>query len=81
MSSYLLANEARRKLYRLIDQVADSHEPAVIKGKRNEAVMIAKEDWEDIQETLFVAADKQFSESLLKNAAIDISECSESLED
>ncbi|WP_367363768.1 hypothetical protein [Candidatus Tisiphia endosymbiont of Nedyus quadrimaculatus] len=36
-----------------------SHEPATIKGKRNKAVLISFEDWEDIKETLFVADNKE----------------------
>ena len=32
------ATEARAKLYNLIDEVAESHQPIVITGKRNNAV-------------------------------------------
>lgn len=49
--SYLIASEARKTLYTLIDQVAANHEPALIKGKRNTAVLLSVEDWENIQET------------------------------
>ena len=52
--SYLIASEARKTLYKLIDEVAVSHEPTLIKGKRNTAVLVSSEDWEDIQETLLV---------------------------
>ncbi len=48
----LSATEARTKLYRLIDETAESHKPVVIKGQRNSAVLISLEDWNGIQETL-----------------------------
>ena len=48
----LTASEARAGLYRLIDQVAESHKPVVISGKRANAVLISEEDWSAIQETL-----------------------------
>ena len=48
------ASDARANLYRLIDQTAESHEPIVITGKRKSAVLVSEEDWQAIQETLFL---------------------------
>lgn len=74
--TYLVASEARKTLYRLIDDVAASHEPTMIKGKRNTAVLLSKEDWENIQETLMVASNKELSDSLLRNQNTPYDECS-----
>ena len=41
----LKASDARTKLYRLIDLAATSHEPVMITGKRNNAVLLSEEDW------------------------------------
>ncbi|PYF80986.1 prevent-host-death family protein [Marinomonas alcarazii] len=48
----MTATEARSNLYRLIDEAADSHQPIIISGKRNNAVLVSEEDWSAIQETL-----------------------------
>lgn len=48
------ATQARADLYRLLDQVAETHEPIAITGRRNNGVLIAEEDWRAIQETLFL---------------------------
>ncbi|MGA2262665.1 MAG: type II toxin-antitoxin system Phd/YefM family antitoxin, partial [Acidobacteriota bacterium] len=37
----ITATEARKRLYRLVDDVAESHEPIRIAGKRNSAVLIS----------------------------------------
>jgi antitoxin YefM len=74
--TYLNANVARKTLYTLIDEVALNHEPTLIKGKRNTAVLISIEDWEDIQETLMVAANKDLSDSLIKGKNTPYAECS-----
>lgn len=50
----LTASEARSNLYRLIDQAAESHQPIVIAGKRSSAVLVSAEDWQAVQETLFL---------------------------
>lgn len=50
----ITASEARANLYRLIDQAAESHQPIVIAGKRSSAVLVSEEDWQAIQETMFL---------------------------
>lgn len=49
----LSASSVRTNLYRLIDEAATTHEPLVITGKRNNAVLVSLEDWSAIQETMF----------------------------
>ena len=78
--SYLIASEARKTLYTLIDEVAIKHEPTLIKGKRNTAVLLSVEDWEDIQETLLVASNKELSDSLIKGKNTPYEECSSKLD-
>lgn len=60
----LTASEARANLYRLIDETTESHEPVVISGKRNSAVLISAEDWRAIQETLHLLAVPGMRESI-----------------
>ncbi|MBH2018057.1 type II toxin-antitoxin system Phd/YefM family antitoxin [Polaromonas sp.] len=60
------ASEARANLYRLIDESAASHNPVIIKGKRNTAVLISAEDWASIQETLFLTSIPGMRESILE---------------
>lgn len=50
----LTASEARANLYRLMDQAAESHQPILIAGKRTSAVLIAQEDWQAMQETMYL---------------------------
>ena len=60
----LTASEARANLYRLMDQAAESHQPIVIAGKRTNAVLVSAEDWEAIQETLFLVSIPGMRESI-----------------
>ncbi len=48
------ATEARSKLYSLIDETTEIHEPMVIIGKRGNAVLLSEEDWKSIEETLYL---------------------------
>ena len=58
------ASEARANLNRLIDQAAESHGPVFIAGKRRTAVLVCEEDWNAIQETLFLLSIPGMGESI-----------------
>jgi len=60
----ITASQARAGLYRLIDQAAESHKPVVISGKRANAVLVSEEDWDAIQETLYLLAIPGMRESI-----------------
>ena len=71
------ATEARTKLYKLLDQAAESHEPIQITGKRSNAVLISEEDWRSIQETLYLLSIPGIRESIRKGLKTPIEKCSE----
>ncbi len=58
------ASEARSNLYRLIDQAAQSHQPIHIDGKRSSAVLLSSDDWESINETLYLLSVPGMRESI-----------------
>ena len=80
MTTVLTASEARANLYRLIDQAADSHEPILITGKRSDAVLVAVEDWQAIQETLYLLAVPGMRESIKEGMSETIDNCAKNLE-
>lgn len=65
----LTASEARANLYRLIDQAAESHQPIHIAGKRSSAVLLSSEDWDAIQETLYLLSVPGMRESIKEGMA------------
>ena len=65
----LSASEARANLYRLMDETASSHKPVLISGKRNNAVLIAADDWSAIQETLYLLSVPGMRESIKSGMA------------
>ena len=71
----LKASDARTKLYRLIDQAASSHEPVMITGKRNNAVLVSEDDWRSIAETLFLLSVPGMRESIVEGMKTPLSKC------
>lgn len=76
----LNATEARSKLYTLIDEANQSHQPIVIKGKRNKAVLVAEEDWNAINETLYLLSIPGMRESLREGMRQELDECAKELD-
>lgn len=58
------ATAARARLYRLIDQVNEDSAPVTITGQRGNAVLVGEEDWQAIQETLFLDSVPGLAESI-----------------
>ena len=69
------STQARSKLFHLIDETNQTHEPIYIKGKRNDAVIISKEDYEGLQETLYIYSVPGLVESILEASKEPLEEC------
>jgi antitoxin YefM len=76
----LTASQARSNLYRIMDEAATSHEPIVITGKRNNAVLISAEDWAAIQETMYLLSVPGMRESILEGLLTPVDECAKELD-
>jgi len=69
--------EARSKLYALVKQAAEAHEPVLITGKSGNAVLIGEDDWRAIEETLHLLSVPGMRESIREGLAENVDGCSE----
>ncbi|NOX62246.1 MAG: type II toxin-antitoxin system Phd/YefM family antitoxin [Chloroflexi bacterium] len=76
----ITATEARAKLYKLLDQVATTHEPVLITGKRANAVLISEDDWRSIEETLYLLSIPGMRESIIEGLKTPVDECYDEVE-
>ena len=58
------AKNARRNLFRLIEQVNTEHEPVRISGRRGSAVLVGEDDWRTIEETIHLNSIPGMAESI-----------------
>jgi PHD/YefM family antitoxin component YafN of YafNO toxin-antitoxin module len=73
----LTVSEASVDLCRLIDRLAESHEPIAIAGKRVNAVLVSAEHWQSVQETLHLLSVPGMRESIKKGVCQPVNECGE----
>ena len=71
------ATDARARLYRLLDEVAESHEPVLISGKRANAILVSEDDWRAIQETLCLLSVPGMRESIREGLETPVEACSD----
>ena len=72
--------EARKNIYRLVDQTNETHEPIQITGKHNNAVLIGEEDWRNIQETLYLTSIPGMRQSIIEGMKTPVSDTSKELD-
>jgi prevent-host-death family protein len=61
----LTATKARANLFKLMDQAGESHQPIQITGRRHNSVLLAQEDFQALQETVFLLSVPGMKKSLL----------------
>jgi antitoxin YefM len=57
---------ARSNLYNLVKATIESHEPFTVTSKEGEVIVMSKEDYEAIQETLYLLTNKGLAKEALK---------------
>lgn len=76
----LNTTEARSRLYSLIDETINTHQPVLITGKRGNAVLVSEEDWNAISETLHLLSVPGMRESIKQGLNQDLSESSREID-
>ena len=76
----ITVTDARKTLYKLINESVDSHEPILITGKNANAVLISEEDWNAVNETLHLLSIQGMRESIIEGLQTPLEDCDESIE-
>ncbi len=74
------ATEARRSLYRLLDEVTLSSQPVQVTGKRSSVVIVSERDWRALEETVYLMSVPGMAESIRNGMATPLENCIEELD-
>jgi len=80
MTKIMSVSQVRANIYNIMDETAQTHEPILITGKRNNVVMISQEDWNAIEETLYLNTIPNMVSSIQESMNAPDSEFSETIE-
>ena len=73
-------SQVRANIYNVMDVTAQTHEPILITGKRNNVVMLSQKDWNAIEETLYLNNIPNMVSSIQESMNAPDSEFSETVE-
>lgn len=76
MSTINITN-ARKDLYKLVENVNKYSDPTLIVGRTGNAVLISEDDFRALQETLFLNNIPGMAESIIEGGNTPLSECTE----
>ena len=74
MSASNITN-ARKELYNLVEEVNLYSEPTLIVSKKGNAVLVSENDWNAIQETVYLNSIPGMVESIKKGMETPIEDC------
>jgi len=80
MTKVMTVSQARTNIYKIMDETAETHQPIMITGKRNNVVMLSEDDWNAIEETLFLNSIPGMASSIKEAMDAPDSEFSEDIE-
>lgn len=80
MTKVMSVSQVRADIYNVMDETAQTHQPVLITGKRNNVVMLSEEDWNAIEETLYLNSVPKMAASIQEAMNADDSEFSEDIE-
>ena len=76
----LTVTQARKDIYKLLDEAAESHEPIQITGKRSNAVLVSEDDWRSIKETLYLTSISGMADSIKEGMNTPLEETDDELD-
>ena len=76
---HVTANTARKNFDGLLDTVIALGESVSIATDKGAAILISQEEWNGLQETLYLQSIPGMTESILEGKATPISECLDSV--
>ena len=66
---------ARKELYNLVENVNLYNEPARIVSKKGNAVLVSEDDWNALQETVYLNSIPGMAQSLIEGRDTPIEQC------
>lgn len=66
---------ARKKLYDLANNVIENNDSVTINTKKGEVLLVSKENYNSLLETLFLSSDAEYKKSLIEGMKEPIENC------
>ena len=69
------ASSARSNLFGLLATLSKGDEPKLIQSRSGDCVLMSKQDWDSIQETIFLMSNSKTRKDIEEGVATPLSKC------
>jgi len=73
--SILNATSARNNFFKIIDEALTTHKPITVTGKSGNVIIISEEDYNLIQETMYLCSISGMREKIVKVISMEFPHC------
>ena len=73
-------SETNTNILKIIDETNKNHIPIILNGNGNDAVILSLDDWNAIQETLYLTSIPNMRKSIINGLNTPINKCDTELE-
>jgi len=80
LQNIISVSKARANIFKIIEETNQSHNPIIITGKNNNAVILGLDDWNSIQETLYLNSIPNMASSIQEAMNSNNNEFSDKIE-
>ncbi len=75
MTKIIPTSQAKANISKPVKEINKKHYPIIIKGKKNDTVLLSLDDWNAIQETLYLTSIPNMKESIIEGLNTPVEEC------
>lgn len=68
-------SEARKNFFKLGEETHITHKPIIVKGRKFNIIMVDEEDWNSMQETMYLSSIPGMVDSILEADKTPLEEC------
>ena len=71
----IIVNQPQLDLAKVVAEINEKHQPILIQGTTGNAILVSEQEWNEIQETLYLQSIPGMVESIHQAAATPIEDC------
>lgn len=68
-------SKVRANIFQFIENINENHNPIIITTKKNDAVLLSLDDWNAIQETIYLSSIPNMRDSIIKGLNTKVEDC------
>lgn len=75
MQTMVTASEVGAHIFQIMDEISETHQPVIITGTHNNAVIMSEQDFRSMQETIYLSSIPNMVQSIVEGMNTPLADC------